>query len=193
MRNILTQVNQHSDNYILKGGTALLMCYGSTRFSEDIDFDAVGTKKGIQQILDKYGWNYRVAKNTDTVKRYLIHYGGEKPLKIEISYRRNVFDESMYYRHSSGILVYTLNDLTRLKALAFNKRDKIRDLYDVVFICQNYWQSLCNENKKLIVDSFCRKGIDYYEYISETQQNEFINNEALGYAYLEVLDKLGIT
>ena len=52
------------DAFILKGGTALLKCYGLDRFSEDIDLD--GTKKNIKEFVDKfckkYGYEYRIAK-----------------------------------------------------------------------------------------------------------------------------------
>ena len=35
----LLYLNSKTDQFILKGGTALLECYGLDRFSEDIDFD----------------------------------------------------------------------------------------------------------------------------------------------------------
>lgn len=38
---VMESMNRSSDNpFILKGGTALMLCYGLTRFSEDIDLDA---------------------------------------------------------------------------------------------------------------------------------------------------------
>lgn len=186
---VLSQIYSNSNKYILKGGTALLLCYGITRFSEDIDLDAMHTTVGIESILNKYGWQYRIAKNTNTVKRYMIHYGGKKPLKIEISYRSRVFNESLYYKHSNGIIVYTISELARLKVEAFLHRDRIRDLYDLVFICKNYWNLLEDTTKNSIIDAFYINGFDYYDYISKIQQDEFI---ALGYAYLEVLTSLGL-
>ena len=38
--NTLSQNNYAKDNFTLKGGTALLMCYGLDRFSTDIDLDS---------------------------------------------------------------------------------------------------------------------------------------------------------
>ena len=35
----LQALNVRTASYILKGGTALMLCYGLTRFSEDIDLD----------------------------------------------------------------------------------------------------------------------------------------------------------
>ncbi len=40
MRHIAQEVTAHtSDNFVLKGGTALLLAYGMPRFSTDLDFD----------------------------------------------------------------------------------------------------------------------------------------------------------
>ena len=192
MLQILSQINKHSDRYVLKGGTSLLFCYGLNRFSEDIDLDAVGTTVGINRILGRYKWNYWVAKDTKTVKRYMVHYGGEKPLKIEISYRNNAIDSSRYYRHSNGILVYDIDNITMLKIKAFDNRDKIRDLFDLVFICQNYWGTLCTYNQNNIIESFVRKGLEYFDYLCKTQNDEFIDKEILGYNFLDVLNKLGL-
>ena len=87
----LDYLNQNSNDFILKGGTALLTCYKLDRFSEDIDLD--GKNKGIEEIVkgfcDMYGFAYRIAKDTDTVKRYMVNYGNTgKPLKVEVSFRR---------------------------------------------------------------------------------------------------------
>ena len=38
--NFLAFLNKSSDQFVLKGGTSLMMCYGLNRFSEDIDLDA---------------------------------------------------------------------------------------------------------------------------------------------------------
>ena len=82
----LLLLNKQTDQFILKDGTALSRCYGLDRFSEDIDLD--GHKQDIKEptrrFCDRFGFTMRVAKDTSTVKRCLIDYGGlEKPLKIE--------------------------------------------------------------------------------------------------------------
>ena len=68
---------KQSDNYILKGGTALMKCYGLDRFSEDIDLD--GKAKGILNIVSNYckqnGYSVNVNKDTDTTQRAMLHYG----------------------------------------------------------------------------------------------------------------------
>ena len=40
IKTFLTELNScGNDRFILKGGTALMLCYGLDRFSEDIDLD----------------------------------------------------------------------------------------------------------------------------------------------------------
>jgi predicted nucleotidyltransferase component of viral defense system len=39
MVSYLLLLNKRTDQFILKGGTALARCYGLDRFSEDIDLD----------------------------------------------------------------------------------------------------------------------------------------------------------
>jgi predicted nucleotidyltransferase component of viral defense system len=99
---LLDHVNAHSGDFVLKGGTALLVCYGLDRFSEDIDFDGKPQpEKNIIALVDHFcqerKYDYRVAKNTDMVKRCMIHYGNPgNPLKVEVSYRRKeISDEEI--------------------------------------------------------------------------------------------------
>ena len=99
----LDYLNQNSNDFILKGGTALLTCYKLDRFSEDIDLD--GKNKGIEEIVkgfcDMYGFAYRIAKDTDTVKRYMVNYGNTgKPLKVEVSFRRKEIGTDGYEYHA---------------------------------------------------------------------------------------------
>ena len=93
--NTLSQNNYAKDNFTLKGGTALLMCYGLDRFSTDIDLDS--TKQGnIENIVRKFcnEHNYLIAENgikdTNYGQRFKIHYDINEPnlfLKIETSKR----------------------------------------------------------------------------------------------------------
>lgn len=48
----LSYLNSISGSYVLKGGTALMLCYGLTRFSEDIDLD--GFDEGIEDIVSNF-------------------------------------------------------------------------------------------------------------------------------------------
>jgi predicted nucleotidyltransferase component of viral defense system len=70
---VLKYINNSTPNgtgFVLKGGTALMTCYGLDRFSEDIDFDA--TDSNLFYYIGEYckenDLSYRIAKDTETVR-----------------------------------------------------------------------------------------------------------------------------
>lgn len=192
--NFLTYLNSFNKRYVLKGGTALMLCYNLTRFSEDIDLDGLDTDIGelVQKFCINTKLDYRVAKDTPTVKRYFIHYGGIKPLKIEVAYRIKNIDFEKTTGRLNGFLVYNIESLLTMKLSAYNGRDKIRDLYDVVFIALTYW-SLLNDNLKFLLrDTLSYKGFEQFEYLVKTQSDELIDNEELGYRFLTLWNNLGL-
>lgn len=188
-------INQKSHDYILKGGTSLLRCYKLDRFSEDIDLDGTHNKN-FQKIVDEFcrknHYTYRVAKDTDIVKRYMINYdGNERPLKVEISYRRKEISEDEI-TEIDGITVYKINVICIMKANAYSSRDKIRDLYDICFICNNYWDVLSEDVKKMIRSAVEYKGIEQFEYITKDQKDELIDNKKLEEDFLKMYEKLNL-
>ena len=190
----LKYINDKTDNFILKGGTALMTCYKLDRFSEDIDFDGKG--QNVENYVSEYcgskNFSYRVAKDTDTVKRYFINYGNDKkPLKIEISYRKKIIDESDIAK-INGIIVYTISALSIMKAWAYSSRDRVRDLYDLTFICGNYFEQLPKEVIFMIRNAVEHKGIGQFDYIKRTQPDELIDYDALEYKFLQMYNNLGL-
>lgn len=193
--NFLEFLNNKSDDFILKGGTALLKCYKLDRFSEDIDLDS-RNKRNIANIIDEFckknGYTYTIPKNTDTTKRFMINYDNElKKLKVEVSYRRTNIKDTEYTK-IDNILVYNINELCLMKGMAYSGRDKIRDLYDICFICNNYWNELSDDVKNSIRVAIEYKGIEQFEYIVKDQKDELISNEKLENEFLKVYDKLGL-
>ena len=191
--NILQEINSITDKYILKGGTALMKCYGLDRFSEDIDLDGLTDNiiDLVQTFCQHNNYDYRVAKNTDTVKRCMIHYGGQKPLKVEVSYRRKEIPNEET-KLINGIKVYNIDRLASMKASAYMSRDRIRDLYDVSFIVNNYYDELSEPVKNLLRDAISHKGLEQFDYLVNTQTDELIDDSALFESFLEAIDKLGI-
>lgn len=197
IKDFLNYLNNNTDNYILKGGTSLMMCYNLDRFSEDIDLDSTD-KHTIKKIVDDFckinNYKYRVAKDTDTVKRYMIDYGNElkqKPLKIEISYRQRLIDEERH-KKVNNIRVYNIDDLCLMKASAYNSRDKIRDLYDISFICNNYWDELSKQSKTVVRNALEYKGLEQFDYLIRTQKDELIDSDKLASDFLFLYDKLDL-
>lgn len=137
------------DNFVLKGGTALSLYYGLNRYSEDIDLDAKSNNMNVAKILAAHkgfkDYHISIKKDTDTVFRAMIDYGasshlGDYPLKIEVSNRNKPFLQSgaLTYQTINRVNVYNINELIDMKISAFNGRDKVRDLYDLNFLLENY-------------------------------------------------------
>lgn len=186
------------NKYILKGGTSLMLCYGLTRFSEDIDLDGFDNNfikyvdNFVKGFSNKYpNISYRIAKNTDTVKRVFIHYDNTKPLKVEVSYRRKQLNNNEV-TIINNIVVYNIETILSMKLNAFNHRDKIRDLYDIVFIYTNYKNYINNNLLCMLRDAVEYKGLEQFDYLVKTQKDELIDNDALASAFLAMYYNLGL-
>ena len=191
----LSYLNKRTNNYVLKGGTSLMKFYQLDRFSEDIDFDSTD-KNNIKRIIPQYckerGFTYRLAKDTDTVKRFYINYGNDnKPLKIETSYRQKQIKKDRV-RIINGIAVYDINHIALLKSTAYSGRNKLRDLYDLTFICNNHWDNLTDSTKDIIQNAFESKGLEYFDYITSNQNDPLIDKDKLANDFIDAFDKLGL-
>ncbi len=193
----LQKLNGQTDEYVLKGGTSLMLCYNLDRFSEDIDLDSVNPhkiKSFVKDFCEKNGYSYRIAKDTETVQRYMISYQKDssflKPLKVEISFRKDKFPPISERTKVNGIAVYSVDAICKLKSEAYKNRDKIRDLYDLGFICENYWNTLSDESKEAVVHSVRAKGIEQFDYITETQNDELIEYDKMLTNFLDMFEKI---
>lgn len=190
----LQYLNAITDQFVLKGGTALMMCYGLDRFSEDIDLNSKkqDIREHVRRYCEKRGYAYKVAKDTATVKRCFIDYGNPNHrLKVEVSYRNNTAaDQSI--RNINGIAVYDINQMAMLKCNAYLGRDRIRDLYDLCFIFQKYESELSAAAKNQITEAFSVKGIEQVEYLLETQADELVDKNRLFDDFFVVCEKLGL-
>lgn len=136
----------------LKGGTALLLCHGLDRFSEDLDFDApkkLNLESRMEQSLSRICTRTRISrtKDTDTVQRYRIEYehqGIEGRLKVEVSCR-DLIDESTTM-HCDGIRTYRVERLFAQKVNAFEHRTTARDLYDLHFLLRRHRDHLAADD-----------------------------------------------
>jgi len=194
MVSFMEHLNTVTGEFILKGGTALYLCYKLDRFSEDIDLD--GNERGLIRVVDAFciqnGYSYRVGKETETVERCFINYGNnEKPLKIEASYRRKNIppDETDTI---NGILVYKIEPLCVMKTNAYAGRDKIRDLYDITFIFKHYYELLSPQVIALLRGAVEYKGIEQFDYVVRTQPDELIDTDKLADEFLYMYDGLGL-
>jgi predicted nucleotidyltransferase component of viral defense system len=144
---------------VLKGGTALLLCYGLDRFSEDLDFDAnkkLNIINRVSDTLSRYTEKHtiKISKDTDTVQRLKIHYsknGLERFLKIETSFRDPFQNEDTVI--IDGIKTYQIKNLIDQKVNAMIGRTKARDLYDVDFLLRTYRKSFTESTIKKLSET----------------------------------------
>ena len=119
---------------VLKGGTALLLCYGLDRFSEDLDFDApkrFNISPRVERILSRHTTDFEVktVKDTSTVQRIKSLYAGlagDRLLKIETSFRTP--SAKVQVQVVDGIRTYSIATLIDQKINALANRTAARDL-----------------------------------------------------------------
>lgn len=194
----LSYLFANSQDFVLKGGTSLMLCYGLDRFSEDIDFDGFGRGKETFFILvDRFvtmsngSMSYRIGKDTDMVKRVFIHYKGSKPLKVEVSFRRaRVMQDEVSV--INGMLVYTIPMLFMMKINSFSGRDKIRDLYDIVFMYHNYKNYLNGTLLSSLSDVVAFKGVEYVDFLLKNQGDKLVNADLLAEKFMYMYYDLGL-
>lgn len=143
---------------ILKGGSALILCYGHTRFSEDLDYNACKHYKldgKIRDALRKLGATQvavEVVKDTATTLRYRATYSYQSvigaSLKVETSFR--AANDVANVTTIDGIRVYTIDALATQKLAAIHGRTASRDLEDVRFILENHRGKLQDETLRSI-------------------------------------------
>lgn len=176
---IKTILPMFGSNFVLKGGTALMLYYGLDRYSEDIDLDAFN-EMDVSLYLTNPGydiWNIRIAKDTPTVFRIMLDYGaksdlGNYPLKIEVSSRnKKMLNKGLYdIVEIDGVKVYHIKEIINMKVATFGQRDKIRDLYDLGFLLNKYPNYFDEHKLKSIIINMEYKGL---ENLSLLLQDEF--------------------
>lgn len=201
IESVLEHLNEKNDSpFILKGGTALMTCYGLDRHSEDIDLDASAEKylhsdrelfDAINEFAAGRNYSVRIAKDTETVQRAMLHYGGEKPLKIELSLRRAKIPDAET-TNIDGIRVYTLDRLCQMKAMSYLQRDKIRDLYDLAYILDENFEKLSDETIAIVRQAFEYKDLAQFDYLLETQSDVLVDKDLLADRFLRGYEKVGL-
>ena len=183
---------------VLKGGTALLLCYGLNRFSEDLDFDShrkFQIASRIDRILSQKSTAHelKIVKDTDTVQRIKSHYqgvSGDRLLKIETSFRTHP-DESRV-TVIDGIRTYTIATLIEQKTDALTNRTAARDLFDVAFLAKNYLSDFSPEVKAQL--AVLIQDIDALEQRFEDafEEDEILVTEDLSALILQLSESLSL-
>jgi predicted nucleotidyltransferase component of viral defense system len=148
---------KNSEKLLFKGGTALRIVYGSSRFSEDLDFNGVGISiiqiEGIVESvlvkMEERGIKAVIEESKKTSGGYLAIFqfsgdGYQSGIQMEVSTRGKAQSKggSAALVQSDLVPAYTLyhlneQDLVREKVEATLTRSKARDFYDLYFILRS--------------------------------------------------------
>jgi len=126
---------------IIHGGTAIWRCYGSNRFSEDVDFYfPLEVKERLQVLtenLKKRGFIIEKFKRTNNTIFAKFSYLNTS-IRLEAVFKKIKKYVTKNFEMSDGtfILVNTLSpeEMILEKISAYKKRKKVRDLYDIFFL-----------------------------------------------------------
>lgn len=131
----------------------------------------------------------------DEINRFM---GREYNTKWIFFITRKGYDTSCKSKRSDGSVLeddirsYPIDTLAQMKMAAFMSRDRIRDLYDVLFITNNYWEELSLPIQRLYRTGFAEKGIEQFDLICATQDDDLIDKDSLAESFLKALDKAKI-
>jgi predicted nucleotidyltransferase component of viral defense system len=186
----------HDLQMVLKGGTALLLCYGLDRFSEDLDFDSpkkFNIKQRVENTFAKFCSSYEVktVKDTATVQRLKSHYqgiNGDRLLKIETSFRQAPSPDTVVI--VNGIRTYTISTLIDQKIQALIGRTAARDLYDVAFLARTYRSDFSVAAIQMLTAIMADVDAVEYRFMEAFEEDELMDEKMLPELILQISSNL---
>jgi predicted nucleotidyltransferase component of viral defense system len=141
---LVMEIYNNFPEAVIHGGTALWKCYGSNRFSEDVDLYLPLKVKEKEEVLEKFlnslrrkGFTVEKFKRTNNSIFAKFSYLGSV-IRFEAIFKNIKDFVTKHFEMSDGtfILVNTLkpNDIIIEKISAYFKRRKIKDFYDIFFL-----------------------------------------------------------
>jgi predicted nucleotidyltransferase component of viral defense system len=169
---------------VLKGGTALRLCYNLNRFSEVLDFDcakALKLESTIKEIFAQLGKSKShlrnptidITKDTKTVRRYRITYSDGINLKLETSLRGTPDDNHL--TELNGILTYKIDQLIKQKLNALNGRTAARDLHDIIYLYEHFLDNFGEDEMAEITTLYNNQSSILEEYTSAYSEDTVLS------------------
>jgi len=144
---------KYSEHIFFKGGTAIRLILGGSRFSEDLDFTVGGKPENFNIFIVKffkkleklYGFNFKKRK-TITGERYLLTANSSTGnykifINLDFSFREKVLTptkaviKTVYpVTFTSFVNYLSKEEILAEKIRAIMTRDKGRDIYDLWFL-----------------------------------------------------------
>lgn len=181
---------------VFKGGTALFKFYNLNRFSEDLDFDAIGKRFDVDKIIKKINRNLELAGmqrtlsekieySNETNIRFAIRgplYNGNKNsmsrVTINISKRERPISPIMKLLISTypeipsfELSVLDIEEIAAEKIRCILTREKPRDIYDLWFLSKKgITLDVSLVNKKLKIYKLTFNKNEFIKKVNEKQK-----------------------
>ena len=137
---IVEELYDYLPEAVIHGGTAIWRCYQGNRFSEDIDVYIKKDKIRINKFfehLEKKGFEIK-KKRIKENSLYSVLKFNNALVRFEALFKTIKNPILKEYENSEGIQINIFTqppeDLIEEKLSAYQKRKKIRDLYDIFFL-----------------------------------------------------------
>jgi predicted nucleotidyltransferase component of viral defense system len=139
---LVMEIYNNFSTALIHGGTATWRCYGSNRFSEDVDVylplnakranleNFLNSLKGKGFVVEKF------KKTNNSIFAKFFYLGVIVKLEVVFKNIKNFITKSFEMSDGTSILVNTLQpeEMIVEKVSAYVKRKKVRDLYDIFFL-----------------------------------------------------------
>ena len=139
---IIQELYKVFDKAVLHGGTSLWRCYKGNRFSEDIDVYISRDMKKLNLLfknLEKAGFILEKKKIGENSLYSNLNFNGTH-VRLEAIFKKIKGSLKEYTKTEGNLItIYALNpeELIIEKSETYQKRFKIRDLYDVFFLLRH--------------------------------------------------------
>jgi len=139
---LVMEVYNSFSTAIIHGGTAIWRCYGSNRFSEDVDFylplvmKNTNTEKFLENLKRKGFTVEKFKKTSNSIFAKFSYLGVIIRCEAVFKTIKNFITKPFEMSDGTSILVNTLQpeEIIKEKISAYFKRKKVRDLYDIFFL-----------------------------------------------------------
>ncbi len=156
---IVEELYKIFDKAVLHGGTAIWRCYSGKRFSEDLDFYLPKNKEKIEILfknLEHKGFVIKKKKISENSLYSEMEYN-RTSVRLEATYQ-NKPSIIVDYETSNGnkINIYSLSpeEFIKEKIATYQKRLKVRDLYDIFFLLKNVNIKLIKKELITFLDNY---------------------------------------
>lgn len=167
---LVMEVYNNFPKAVIRGGTALWRCYGSNRFSEDLDFYLPLNLKqekfeNFLNGLKQKGFGIEKFKRTENSIFSKFSYL-EATVRFEAVLKnvKNFVTKNFEMSDGTFILVNTLTPENMLeeKILTYMERRRVKDLYDIFFLLKICRKENVKDNVRKLMEEF-KKPIDEKE------------------------------